>query len=81
MTHPTRRHALLTGTAAFAALAAPRARAQAAWPARPVFLVVPFPPGGGTDIPNLYGDAVGAFLRQEIKRWTEVVKNSGAKLD
>ena len=35
----------------------------------------------GTDTPNLYGDAFGGFVHKEIKRWTEVVKNSGAKLD
>ena len=43
----TRRHALL-GTAATLALPS-LARAQGAWPARPVTIVVPFPPGGGTD--------------------------------
>ena len=42
-----RRHLLLAGGAA--ALGLPNARAQAAWPARPVTVVVPFPPGGGTD--------------------------------
>jgi tripartite-type tricarboxylate transporter receptor subunit TctC len=42
-----RRHLLLAGSAA--ALGLPNARAQAAWPARPVNIVVPFPPGGGTD--------------------------------
>ena len=42
-----RRHLLLAGSAA--ALGLPNARAQAAWPAKPVNIVVPFPPGGGTD--------------------------------
>jgi tripartite-type tricarboxylate transporter receptor subunit TctC len=44
-----RRRALLTLSAA--ALAAPRvASAQAAWPARNVRVIVPFPPGGTTDV-------------------------------
>lgn len=37
--------------------------------------------GLGTDAPNLYGDQFGAFVHAEIKRWGEVVKSSGAKLD
>ncbi len=46
MNQITRRHALL-GSAA--TLAAPWVHAQSAWPAKPVTIVVPFPPGGGTD--------------------------------
>ena len=37
--------------------------------------------GLGTDTPNLYGDAFGGFVASETKRWAEVVKSSGAKLD
>ena len=46
MTHITRRHALL-GSAA--TLAAPWVHAQSSWPSKQVTIVVPFPPGGGTD--------------------------------
>ena len=35
----------------------------------------------GAETPNLYGDAFGSFVSSEIKRWAEVVKSSGAKLD
>jgi tripartite-type tricarboxylate transporter receptor subunit TctC len=37
--------------------------------------------GLGTDTPKLYGPAFGKFVSAEIKRWGEVVKSSGAKLD
>lgn len=43
-----RRHLLAAGAAALGLPAA--ARAQAAWPDRPIRLVVPFPPGQGADI-------------------------------
>ncbi len=37
--------------------------------------------GLGTETPNLYGEQFGRFVGSEIKRWAEVVKSSGAKLD
>ncbi|MFT7775408.1 Bug family tripartite tricarboxylate transporter substrate binding protein [Roseateles sp.] len=37
--------------------------------------------GLGAETPNLYGDAFGQFVSAEIRRWAEVVKRSGAKLD
>lgn len=37
--------------------------------------------GLGANPPDLWGDAFGKFVSSEIKRWGEVVKASGAKLD
>lgn len=37
--------------------------------------------GLGTETPDLWGEAFGRFVGAEVKRWAEVVKNSGAKLD
>jgi tripartite-type tricarboxylate transporter receptor subunit TctC len=46
---PTRRR-LITGASAVALVAVARgAQAQAAWPARPVRVIVPYPPAGGAD--------------------------------
>jgi len=35
----------------------------------------------GAETPDLYGDAFGKFVSAEVKRWAEVVKHSGAKLE
>jgi len=37
--------------------------------------------GLGAEVPNMYGDAFGKFVTSETKRWAEVVKSSGAKLE
>jgi tripartite-type tricarboxylate transporter receptor subunit TctC len=37
--------------------------------------------GLGAETPDLYGDAFGKFVNSEIKRWADVVKHSGAKLE
>jgi len=37
--------------------------------------------GLGTETPNLWGDDFGRFVGGEVKRWAQVVKDSGVKLD
>jgi tripartite-type tricarboxylate transporter receptor subunit TctC len=37
--------------------------------------------GLGTETPNLWGDDFSRFVSNEVKRWAQVVKSSGAKLD
>ena len=64
----TRRHRLATSFLAAVCLLAATfpnaARAQDSWPSRPIHLVVPFPPGGSTDI---LGRIIAEHLGRELK--------------
>ena len=69
----TRRRLIATSAAALAPGLVTRARAQSAWPSRVVRLVVPFPPGGGTD-------AVGRILSARLSElWGQqiIIENRG----
>lgn len=74
----TRRHvlALLAGTAAAAALAPAPALAQGQeWPAKPVRLVVPYPPGGNVDVA---ARIVAAEMQKSLKQTVLVENKAGA---
>jgi tripartite-type tricarboxylate transporter receptor subunit TctC len=62
---------------ALATLAAPPAAALAAdaWPARPVRLIVPFPPGGSNDI---VGRVIGAKLTERLGKQVVIDNRAGA---
>src|SRR4249920_3141026 len=68
--------ALLLGTLAGAApvpLPVPdRAAAEEAWPSRPIKLIVPFAPGGNTDV---VARITGAYLQGALKGASVVVEN------
>ena len=69
----TRRQLL---AAAAACLAAPAVRAQASgWPSRPVRLIVPFPPGGGTDA---FARPLAKVLSQNLGQQIVIDNRGGA---
>ncbi|HUG23454.1 Bug family tripartite tricarboxylate transporter substrate binding protein [Piscinibacter sp.] len=71
---PTRRQWLQAG-AACATLALPFARAQTAWPAKPVTIVVPFPSGGGTDA---FARPLSAMMTRQLGRQILIDNRGGA---
>ncbi|MFD0667259.1 Bug family tripartite tricarboxylate transporter substrate binding protein [Ramlibacter sp. MAHUQ-53] len=69
-----RRHILSIAAAAVAGgLSVPAFAQQAAYPNKPIRLIVPFPPGGGTDI---LSRLIGQKLTESAK-WTIVPDNKG----
>jgi tripartite-type tricarboxylate transporter receptor subunit TctC len=73
MTGRMRRRALLG--AASAALAAPRLAAAQAWPTRPITIVVPYAPGGGSDAAVR---AIGPIMERVLGQPIVVENRAGA---
>ena len=66
MKSQTRRQCLLGAASLLSAAAAPRVFAQA-WPARPVRVIVPFPPGGSSDlVVRTYATRLGDLIGQQL---------------
>jgi tripartite-type tricarboxylate transporter receptor subunit TctC len=62
------RRTLLSGAGSLAgSVAAPAVLSQARYPSRPIKLVIPFPPGGPTDmLGRRYGEKLAALLGQPV---------------
>lgn len=62
-----RRQLLKSGAALAAALPVTGVRASAAWPSKPIKLIVPFPPGGGVDVQaRIIAEPLAARLGQSV---------------
>ncbi len=68
----TRRHVL---AATAAALAAPAVMAQQAWPSKTIRIIVPYPPGGSSDI---IARAIQPLLQDALKQSVIVENKAGA---
>ena len=73
--HSTRRRFIITGAGSAAALAAPAAWTQSVWPHKPVTVVVPFPPGGGTDA---FARPLFAMMTKNLGRQFVIDNRGGA---
>src|SRR5688572_24222251 len=69
-----KRRRLLLAAAASGVLSSGHARAQA-WPARPIRIICPFPPGGLTD---LYSRAIGEHLQANLGQPVLIENRPGA---
>jgi tripartite-type tricarboxylate transporter receptor subunit TctC len=76
MNRINRRQVLIGGSAALgSSMAAPWVHAQGAWPSKPVTIVVPFPPGGGTDA---FARPLFAAMTKNIGRQFVIDNKGGA---
>ena len=72
---PSRRQIIQTGALSVAYLAAPSLRAQTPWPAKPIRFIVPFAPGGSSDV---VARSVAAEMTKQMSQTVFVENKPGA---